>query len=196
MRYRRGFTFIEIMLVTAIFAALSGAIFTCLSNGIKLWERGRQLMVQEDAAIFLDRFAADLRNTFNYSRFSFSGGEFAVAFPTVVWTPADRVSVRASEGIVDQLGMVSYAYDPEHGTVIRREANYSQALQEQWGVDEIVVLAVKSLRFHYFYTASKDPRMAVDEGDAVPSGVEVELVIPGGKEEKVFKRYIAVPAGV
>ena len=196
MRYRRGFTFVEIMLVTAIFATLSAAIFTCLSNGIKLWDRGRQLMSQEDTVIFFDRFSSDLRNTFNYSKFSFTGGEQEVVFPTVVWTPADRVSVRAQEGLVDQLGKVRYAYDPEHGTIVRSQANYSQASQEEWGAEEIVVPAVKSLRFHYFYTASKDPSMSVDEGDPIPSGVEVELVIPSGKEEKVFKRYIAVPAGV
>jgi prepilin-type N-terminal cleavage/methylation domain-containing protein len=193
---RRGFTFIEIMMVTALFATLSLAIFTCLSNGIKLWERGRQLMSEEDVAIFFDRFSSDLRNTFNYSRISFTGDEYTLAFPTVVWTPADRVSVRAPEGLVDQIGKVRYAYDPEHGTVVRRQSNYSQALADEGGVDEIVVPAVKALRFYYFYTASRDPNMSVDEGAAIPAGVEVELVVPSGKGEKVFKRYIAVPAGV
>jgi prepilin-type N-terminal cleavage/methylation domain-containing protein len=196
MRYRRGFTFVEIMLVTAIFAALSAAIFTCLSNGIKLWDRGRQLMVQEDSIIFFDRFSSDLRNTFNYSKFSFVGGEQSLTFPTIVWTPADRVSVRSSEGLVDQMGRVRYTYDPERSAVVRSQANYSQALQEEWGPDEIVVPAVKSVRFYYFYTASKDPSMNVAEGDDIPSGVEVELVISSGKEEKVFKRYIAIPTGV
>jgi hypothetical protein len=38
--------------------------------------------------------------------------------------------------------------------------------------------------------------MNVEEGSDIPAGVEVELVIPSGKEDKVFKRYIAVPAGV
>jgi prepilin-type N-terminal cleavage/methylation domain-containing protein len=196
MRHRRGFTFVEIMLVTAIFAALSAAIFTCLSNGIKLWDRGRQLMVQEDAVIFFDRFSSDLRNTFNYSKFYFVGGEQSLAFPTMVWTPADRVSVRAFEGLMDQMGRVRYMYDAEHGTIVRSQANYSQALREEWGADEIVVPLVKSVRFYYFYTASKDPSMSVDEGDDIPSGVEVELVIPSGKEDKVLKRYIALPAGV
>ena len=193
---RRAFTFIEIMLVTVMFASLSLAIFTCLSNGIKLWERGKQLMAEEDTAIFFDRFSSDLRNTLNYSKLSFTGEEGGLSFPTVVWTPADRVSVRASEGVVDQIGKVGYAYDPEHGAVVRRQANYSQALQEEWGADEIVVPSVKALRFHYFYTGSKDPHMSVEQGSDIPAGVEVELVIPSGKEEKVFKRYIAVPAGV
>ncbi len=193
---RRGFTFIEIMLVTAMFATLSAAIFTCLSNGIKLWERGRLLMSEEDTAIFFDRFSSDLRNTFKYSKLSFVGEEGFVVFPTLVWTPSDRVSVRANEGVIDQMGKVRYEYDAEHGTVVRRQANYSQALQETWGWEEVVVPAVKALRFHYFYTASKDPHMSVEEGADIPAGVEVELVIPSGKEDKVFKRYIAVPAGV
>lgn len=193
---RGGFTFVEIMLVTAIFATLSTAIFTCLSNGIKLWDRGQKLMSDEDAVIFLDRFASDLRNTSRYARIPFAGGEQTLAFPTMVWTPADRVSVRADEGLVDQIGRVRYAYDPEHGTVVRHQANYSQALADEWGRDEIMVPAVKGLRFHYFYTGSPDPHVSVDEGADIPAGVEVELTVPAGKEEKVFKRYIAVPAGV
>ena len=193
---RRGFTFIEMMLVTAIFATLSAAVFTCLSNGIKLWDRGRQLMSEEDTAIFFDRFSSELRNTFRYSRISFEGGELAVSFPTVVWTPADRVSVRANEGVIDQIGKVRYEFDPEHGTLVRRQANYSQALFDTWGMDEIVIFFVKAVRFHYFYTASKDSQLSVEEGADIPAGVEVELVIHSGKEEKVFKRYIAIPAGV
>ena len=193
---RRGFTFIEIMLVTAIFATIAGAVFTCLSNGIRLWDRGRQLMAQEDVLVFFDRFAADLRNTFAYSKIPFSGEAYALEFPTMVWTPADRVSVRAPEGVVDQIGKVRYAYDPGRGTVVRAQANYAQALGEAWGPDEVIVPAAGALRFHYFYAGSRDPHMSADASDGLPSGVEVELVIPGRRGEKVFRRYIAVPEGV
>jgi len=194
---RRGFTFVEIMLVTAIFAMISVAVFTCLSNGIKLWERGKKLAVEEDASIFLDRFAGDLRNSFSYSRISFSGQEFRFEFPTIVWTPADRVSVRADEGFVDQIGKVKYAYDPERSLLIRAQANYAQALHGEWGDERVIVPVVKEFRLHYFYGSSKDPHMSVEAGDGAPSGVEVYLTVPGpGKEQKVFKRYVAIPAGV
>ncbi|MBF0331786.1 MAG: prepilin-type N-terminal cleavage/methylation domain-containing protein [Candidatus Omnitrophica bacterium] len=195
---RRGFTLIEIMLVSVIFATISVAIFTCLSNGIKLWERSKQLAVEEDAAIFLDRFAADIRNSFSYSKIPFSGGELHLEFPTIVWTPADRVSVRADEGLVDQIGRVKYAYDPARALIVRAQANYSQALLSKWGDEQIVVPVVKDLRFHYFYGASKDPHVSAGPDDGIPSGVEVYLTVPGsgGVGEKIFKRYVSIPSGV
>jgi prepilin-type N-terminal cleavage/methylation domain-containing protein len=198
MMRRRGFTFIEIMLVSVIFATISVAIFTCLSNGIKLWERGKQLVVEEDAAVFFDRFASDLRNSFSYTKIPFTGEEFHLEFSTIVWTPADRVSVRADEGVIDQIGRVKYAYDPERSVLTRVQANYSQATHEKWGDEEIVVPQVKELRLHYFYGSSKDPHMSAEAADGVPSGVEVYLVVSGsgGKGEKMFKRYVAIPPGV
>ncbi|MFH0753701.1 MAG: type II secretion system protein [Candidatus Omnitrophota bacterium] len=195
---RRGFTFIEIMLVTAIFAAISLAVFSCLSNGIKLWEKGRELVVEEDAAVFLDRFASDLRNAFPFSKISFSGQEFNLEFPSIVWTQADRVSVRADEGLVDQIGRVRYAYDFERSVLTRAQANYSQALDNKWGDERVVVSSVKEFRLHYFYGSSKDPHMNAEPSDGFPSGVEVYLSIMklDGKNEKVFKRYVIIPAGV
>lgn len=194
---RRAFTFIEIMLVTAIFATISLAVFTCLSNGIKLWEKGRQLVIEEDASIFLDRFASDLRNSFPYSKISFSGQELRLEFPTIVWTPADRVSVRADEGLVDQIGRVKYSFEAERASLVRYQANYSQALSNKWGEEEVVVPVVKEFRLHYFYGSSKDPHIIAEPTDGFPSGVEVYLSVAGadGKSEKVFKRYVLIPAG-
>ncbi len=195
---RKAFTLIEIMVVCSIFATLSVAIFTCLSSGITLWHRANQLEAEEDVCIFLDRFSSDLRNTFNYSRFVFTGEGFKVDFPTVVWTAADRVSVRASEDVVDQIGRVQYVYDPARGGVFRRQANYSQALADAWGPEEVVVPMVKGLSFHYFFSSSRDPRMFVEPGDGIPAGVEINLVLPGtapGDEDRVFRRYIPVPVG-
>ena len=197
---QRAFTLMELMLVTAVFATLSLAIFTCLSNGIKLWERGKQLVAEEDVALFFDRFSSDVHNAFSYSGISFEGEEYRFSFPTMVWTPADRVSARAEEGLVDQIGRVSYAYDPARGMLTRTQANYAQALKEQWGPEEVIVPRVGTLRFRYFYGTAKDGRMSTGQGE-IPSGIEVELTVlqgfvQAGAAEKVFKRYIALPAGV
>lgn len=195
---RRAFTLVEIMLVAAIFATLSVAVFTCLSNGIKLWDRANSLQGDGDVLIFIDRFSADLRNTFTHSKLEFSGTEMRFAFPTVVVTSADRVSVRADEVLVDQLGRVMYAYDPERALLLRRQANYSQALGEVWGPEEIVAARVAGARFHYFYAGSRDPRAEADPDDGIPSGVEIEIMLMqrAGAEAGAFRRYVAVPTGV
>jgi hypothetical protein len=192
MMRRRAFTFIEIMLTVAAFAALSTAVFTCLASGLRLWERGKALAVDEDVTIFFDRFSSDLRNAFSFSTIDFHGEESRLHFPTLVWTPADRVSVRADEGMVDQIGAVEYSFDPGRGVLVRRQADYALAVKGAWGPEMTVVERVTALRLHYFYGTSPDPQMSAE---ALPSGVEVELVISDGKFEKTFRRYVILPAG-
>ncbi len=193
---RRAFTFIEIMLVAALFAILSTAIFTCLLNGIRLSDRARQMMSGEDSLIFFDRMASDLRNTFHFANIDLAGEEGRMAFPCVVWTPADRVSMRAPEGVVDQIGRVAYDYDPVREAVVRRQANYSQAMAGGWGADTVLVKGVKGLRFRYFHGVSGEASTHLEPTDEIPSGVEVELHVIQAGEERVLKRYIAIPAGV
>lgn len=193
---RGGFTFIEVMLVSALFAILSVSIFKCLLDGIRLSARAKQMMSGEDSVLLFDRLSSDLRNTFFFSNIDFFGDELSVAFPCIIWTPADRVSLRAGEGVVDQIGRVSYVYDPFKETVVRRQANYSQALAGTWGLDEVMVTGVKSFRLRYYFKASPEPSAHVEAADGIPSGVELELSVEAMDGTKVFKRYVAVPAGV
>ena len=193
---RRAFTFIEIMLVASLFAILSVAIFGCLLNGIRLADRAQRMMSGEDSLVFFDRISSDLRNTFHFANIDLAGEEARVAFPCVVWTEADRVSMRAAEGLVDQIGRVAYAYDPVRAVIVRRQANYSQAIAGSWGPEAVLVKGVTRLRFRYFHGVSMDAATHIEPGDDLPSGVEIELAVTVAGEERVFKRYIAVPAGV
>jgi prepilin-type N-terminal cleavage/methylation domain-containing protein len=193
---KHGFTLVEVLLVTAIFASIGLAVFTCLSNGLKLWSRSQRLIVEEDATIFFDRFSSDLRNAFVYSHIPFEGGTSRLAFPTVVYTPADRASARVREGYVDQIGMVRYSFDSSGGNVVREQANYSQATHGNWGSVKIEVSGVKELRFRYFYPGSSEPALTAAEDKGLPSGVEVEIRFPGGDGDKILKRYVPIPAGV
>ncbi|MEI8011018.1 MAG: prepilin-type N-terminal cleavage/methylation domain-containing protein [Candidatus Omnitrophota bacterium] len=192
---RSGFTFIEVMLVSVLFAVLSVSIFKCLSDGIKLSFRAKQMMSGEDSLVLFDRMSSDLRNTFSFSGIDFSGDESSVTFPSIVWTPPDHVSMRADEGLADQIGRIGYAYDPVNETVIRRQANYSQALSGSFGPDEVLCSGVKSFRLRYFYGASTESAARVEPSGGIPSGVEVEISVVAPSGQKVFKRYVTVPVG-
>jgi prepilin-type N-terminal cleavage/methylation domain-containing protein len=49
---KKGFTLVEILLVTAIFASIGLAVFSCLSNGLKLWTRSQTIVADEDIVVF------------------------------------------------------------------------------------------------------------------------------------------------
>ncbi len=68
------------LLVSAMFAVISLAVFNAFSNGFKLWARGQHVMVEGDMAIFLDRIAEDLRQTVTISGIPFKGDSTQVIF--------------------------------------------------------------------------------------------------------------------
>lgn len=191
---KRGFTMVEVLMVTAIFASIGLAVFSCLSNGLKLWTRSQQAIVEEDAVIFFDRFSTDLRNAFMYSQISFEGEQNRIAFPTVVYTSADQASSRASEGHVDQIGLVRYSFDASGGRIIREQGNYSQATRGALGPAKVEVSGVKEVKFRYFYPGSTDPFLTAQNDKVLPAGVEVEIRF-SGEDEKMLKRYVPIPAG-
>ena len=192
---RRGFTLVEVLLVTAIFASIGLAVFTCLSNGLKLWGRSQRLVVEEDAVIFMDRFSTDLRNAFLFSEIPFEGEELHLNFPTMVYTPADRSGSRAQEGYVDEIGAVRYSFDSSGKNILREQANYSQATHGNFASARIVVGGVKEFRFRYFYPGSSEPSLTASDDKGLPSGVEVEIRFPGDDGDRILKRYVPIPAG-
>jgi Tfp pilus assembly protein PilE len=190
-----AFTLIELLLVTSITASVGLAVFTALSNGLKLWHRSQKAVIEEDATLFLERFTSDLKNTFLFSRLSFSGTEMSMSFPTVVYVPADRKSARAYEGYVDQLGSVRYAFDPSRGEVTREEANYSLSLRGEYAPARRMVGGVKELHFKYFYHGDEGRSTTIDAQDLLPAAVLVEARFSDGNQEKVIKRHISIPLG-
>lgn len=195
MRSRRAFTLVEILLVTALIAGISLAIFSCLSNGLRLWDRSRVLMIEEDAAFFADHFGSDLRNSFPFSTLAFTGRESTLSFPSVVTTEADPAGSRAAEGYVDMLGAVQYSFSPSSGDLVRRQANYAQALRGAWQTERILIRGLQRVRFRYM-TVSGDYKAQQDVGDPLPAGVEVELTFRNGQDEKTLRRFVPIPAGL
>ncbi len=193
---RRAFTFIEILLVTSLIAILSLSIFTCFSNGLKLWDRSRREILTEDISIFFDRFSSDLRNTFIFSTLLLDGGENAFIFPTVVLTKADEYGSRKNEEFIDQLGRVRYAFDFEKGAIIRQQANYSQGTRNDWGDVSIMAAGIKELKFKYYYSGMKEYQLHADKSAVLPSGVEVDVRFMDGGEEKTISRFVSIPLGI
>ncbi len=85
------------LLVSAMFAVISLAVFNAFSNGFKLWARGQHVMVEGNMAIFLDRIAEDLRQTVIISGIPFKGTAHKFSFPAIILAPTDSNGSRAKE---------------------------------------------------------------------------------------------------
>lgn len=191
-----GFTLIEILVVSTLVAVLSLAVFKAFSNALKLWEKAEKLDQDADVAILLDKMAEDLRSAVYFPQISFKGTGSKFSFPAIVLTRADVHSSRASEEIVDQLGVVEYRFDPARQAVFRRQANYAQALKGRWSPEEFLVASgVEAVYLRYQRGMDKEDQLTTQIEGELPVGVMVEVHFKDGQGAHQFRRFLPIPVG-
>lgn len=188
-------TLIEILIVTSLVAMISVAIYSCLSSGIRVWREAHRLVVEEDIAIFFDKISKDLRNVYSYSRIKPHGDMFKFSFPAIVYTRADKGLGHSANTYVDQLGKVEYYFDPISDSIYRREANYSQAINEQYSKGLKIVGSVERMNFRFFVLTSEGEIAKNEILDYIPSAVEVEVVFRDSRGERSMRKFIDIPIG-
>ena len=190
-----GFTLMEMLLVTVLVSVIGLAVFNALNNGLKLWARGISLSHEGEAGIWLDKIGEDLRSVVPVSGITFKGTGMHCSFPAIVVTPADKNGSRAQEGIVDQIGAVQYRFDPADGKMVRRQANYGQALKKQWGPDQEIASGLEEVTFHYYFSGDKGFLTKMEVDGRIPAGIFIEVIMRGDYPQRRLKRFYAVPVG-
>lgn len=185
---------VETLLVMGLLAAMAVAIFSTLAGGFKIWKRGYQSVVEEDLLIFFDKLTDDLHNAFEFSKVPLEGKADSFSFATMVRTPADAQSALAGE-YVDQIGKVEYYFDGTQKTVLRRQANYSQALQNKFSPARQLVTDVQSLKFRYYYQKTKQLPWHQQTSQRLPSAVEVTVHFGAEKHPQGMVKLISIPVG-
>ncbi len=191
----RAFTFIETLLVVGLMAIIGLAVSRAIINGYAIWDRGRRLMVEEDAAIFYEKITRDLRNAMIFSTVPAEGGEDHLAFATMVRVPVDPKSGRG-EGLTEQIGRVAYAFDAARGAIVRRRARYASAVEEDFDTERVLVRSVTRLRFRYYFMDDGEPdvRDTFEEGE-MPWAVEVDVAYRQTRgDAREIRRLLPVPA--
>ncbi len=191
----KGFTLMEMILVAVLIASVGAAVFSAFNNGLKLWAKGVVLDHQGDTAIALEKISDDIRLIIPVGNILFSGTEMRMAFPAIVLTPADRKSSRSGEGIVDQIGAVEYRFDPAEGKIIRRQANYGQALKKQWGQDQVIASNIEEAVFRYYFYGDRNFVSLPRADGKIPAGIILQIRMKGQEADQRLNRFIPIPAG-
>ena len=82
MNNKRGLTFVELMIVVSLTAVVGIAVSAALGSAVDMWGRINETVVEEDVAIFFDKFSTVLRNTILCEGIAFVGGENSISIPT------------------------------------------------------------------------------------------------------------------
>ena len=195
-RYRKksAFTFIEVLLVITLMAVISIAIYNGIANGIKVWRKAYQIVGEEDVLVFFEKITQDLKNTVPFSQIGLKGTKDKIAFPAVVRTLGDpRTELR--DQYIDQIGKVEYAFDKTHQQLLRRQANYSQALKNSFGKEDLLMEHVSAVEFRYFYKVKNRYEWKDKIEEVIPSSVYVAVEFGKNRDKRKMQKVINLPVG-
>lgn len=188
-------TLVEILIVSSIISVVSVALFSLLSHGLKVWERSRQMVIEQDIALFFDRISLDLHNACYYSMIRPEGNEYRFSFPAVISVAPDAQSGHSSGSYIDQIGRVEYYFDPIKDVLFRRAANYGQSLKGDFSAPQKMVYPLDNVKFSYYYLSGKEELYASDVLDVFPAVIEITIEFADRKGKRVLQKFVDLPIG-
>lgn len=184
----RGFTLIELVIVAAILAIISLAVYSTFSSGIKIWQKINQNMPAEDVDIFFEKFTSDLRNSLKMADISFVGEEDKIEFATLV------SSQRLQKTTV---GKIRYRFDDGKDEIIRQKMDYSDIYNGEDGGEEALLKNIKYTKFQYYaYDTEKQRYLWQDEWieEELPLAVRIEVELKNDEQTGKFIKTVSIPA--
>ncbi|MBF0484433.1 MAG: prepilin-type N-terminal cleavage/methylation domain-containing protein [Candidatus Omnitrophica bacterium] len=188
---KTGMTLVEILITVSLFAAVSLAIYRSLDGGIRVWKKSQQLVIEENIAIFFDKFTSDLRNAFEYSLIEAKGTENSLLFPALVYTPQDQAL--GKDAYVRQIGSIEYYFDAGERAVYRRQFNYSQAVKNKMVDAKKVLSGIDEMNLKYFFMSEKKGIDSRNFSAVLPYGLEVEIKFTDMYGARSLNKIIFIP---
>jgi prepilin-type N-terminal cleavage/methylation domain-containing protein len=182
----KGFTLIELFVVSMIMVIISLAIYSTFNNGIKIWQRAKESIAEEDLNIFFDKFSNDLRSTFKFEGSPLLGQADKVEFVTLVESP--RLGNRT-------IGKVIYFYDSTAKILKKEERDFSHVYGDQEGPVKHALKNIKSFKLlYYFYDEEKKEYFWVEDWEeGLPLAVRMILEFDDGKKIFEFTKTVNIP---
>lgn len=140
---RKGFTIIELLIVTTIFSIVSIAVYATFGSGMRVWRRAQEINISERKVLLrMEKLSRELRQTFDFKDIGFSGYKDKLNFAAIIDGDIVRInySLDASQKIifctVDKLADILESKE-------KNETLQSKPLS--------FISAVDKLSFSYFY---------------------------------------------
>ena len=187
-RRRRGFTLLELIVVTSILGVVVGAVAACIASGIRVWERAQTMGVLEARCLVgMEILERDLRNAFLFYDIRFRGEAGSLSFPGLAhagdWMAEGAQEVE-SETVI---GRISYALDDSRSVLLRTVSPYS-AEDDGQRRTEAVVSGIVDLSFKYFEDGERvsDWRSRTN----MPDRVDISLRVGAGTDRLDLERVV------
>lgn len=186
-RRNKGFTLIEMLIVMTMLSVISLAIYATFNNGMRIWQKVNQPLAEEDLDIFLDKFAADLRNAFKFTGIKFLGAKDRLEFSTLVNSPGLQKRT---------VGEVIYFYNAQTAILSREQKDFAQLFAEEEGTINQALRNLRGLKFQYYiYDKDKKEYLWLEEWlkEDLPLAVRIELEFNDGAQTSKFTKTVSIP---
>ncbi len=176
-----GFTFVEMMVVLALFSILAICLYSSIAMGFKVWKRSASLnMVQRRAILNLERLSTELRRTANYSSIGFFGNGESVIFANIYR---------------DRIFNISYNYSRGDEAVYRSASTLQALLDSEEAPARKLISDVENFSLSYYGYDKQKINLTFFESwnyteSGFPKAVKVSLTL---KDGKIFEKIIAIP---
>lgn len=190
---RRGMTLIEILLVTALISLVTLAIYQSLSLGIKVWERSRGAVIEQDIVLVFEKLTQDLHNAVIYSVLPPEGDVNGLRIPTIVADPDENFEDGKGVVAAYRIAYVGYQYDAFQKVFIREEQNYSQALADRSGERQVLLENIRGLQFKYFYITDGGEVITDHLAQVLPAMIEIKVIFADPLGERSLTKLIDIP---
>ena len=190
---RRGFTLIEVLVVTAILSVTLVVLYSSFQIGMAAYKQTeRNLNENREGEIFLFQFSQELAGAFPYLKSAFLGKDASVSFPT-------ELMHYTAQGTERGLYVVTYQVD--EGSLVRIEKKLRrEKLREESPATETLFEHLTACQFEYLVLDGDEHLKWTGEWPNEPyTGLPraLRLKIAGasfGSEAKTYE--ILIPHGV
>jgi len=190
---KKGFTFVEVMLVVSLVTVVGLAVYTSFSHGLRIWGRGQDIVAEEDVFIFLEKLSLELRNSFVFSQVAFNGETRQLMFPGVFQSGKTIATGSGGKEYPLQVGAVGYSFDPLEKIIYKQQLNYGQVVNKVAAHKVPVVRNVQNIKFGYVPRSGSTLIEKFVSTKELPRAVYVEVELLRGKTSHKIKKYIRIP---
>lgn len=178
----KGFTFVELFLVTAILTVVLATIFSTFAGGVRIWNASQNLRASRDHRfiISMERIRTELKGFIrDCKEITFQGDKDKVSFPAVI-----------NARIVE----ITYRFDKKHDALIKETVQMSDSLKEKMSPAKQELFSARGVNFSYLIFNNKinsggwvSTFSSADEG--VPRAIKMNI----NRNNKIISEFIFIP---
>lgn len=181
---RRGFTFIEVMVVVVLFAVVGVSLFSSFMMGMKVWKKITDVnFAERKVLIAIARLSKELKNSFAYSPIGFFGDNNKVTFANIVG---------------NNITNITYEFSESQGVLYRGRIDMSSAAEteaEDINVARSIVSGIKGFSFWFYGQDSETGNYAFLDNwnytvSGMPGAVKVSCKVG---DDYVLEKIIPIP---